>query len=68
MKRRLLYLTISAAVLGLSVGCLYPDHGDRRGERSDQRHDREHEDGHGRDNEREHGERHEGLSQPGLAQ
>jgi hypothetical protein len=68
MKRRFLCLTISAAVLGLSVGCLYPDHGDRRGEGPDQRHDREHEDRHDKDHDREHGERHEGLSQPGLAQ
>jgi|GEM_PF-2758334 hypothetical protein len=72
MKRRLLFLTISAAVLGLSVGCLYPDHGERRGERPDQRHDQGHDENRGRDNDREHDKGHdEGhgqLSQPALTQ
>jgi len=68
MKRRLLALTVSLAALGLSVGCLYPDHGERRGERPDQRHDRDHEDRRGRDHDKDHEGRHEGLSQPALTQ
>ena len=72
MKRRLLALTISVAALGLSVGCLYPDRGERGGERPDQRHDRDHEDRRGRDRDRDHDKdhegRHEGMSQPALTQ
>jgi hypothetical protein len=72
MKRRLLALTISVAALGLSVGCLYPDHGGRRGEGPDQRHDRDHDDRRDRDHDRGHDKGHdEGhgqLSQPALTQ
>ena len=72
MKRRLLALTISVAALGLSVGCLYPDRGERRGERPDQRHDRDHDDRRDRDHDRGHDKGHEEghgqLSQPALTQ
>ena len=48
MKLRLLYLIAAVAMLGLSVGCLYPEPGRRREERRDQRpeprHDRDHDD------------------------
>ena len=55
MKRRLLFLIISTALLGLSVGCLFPDRNPRREEgpelrndddRRDKDHDREHDKGH----------------------
>ena len=72
MKRRLLALTLSVAALGLSVGCLYPDRGERRGERPDQRHDRDHDDRRDRDHDRGHDKGHEEghgqLSQPALTQ
>jgi hypothetical protein len=57
MRHRLLYLLAAVAVLGISMGCLYPDHGGRRDEGRDQRHEQgpEHRD---RDHEERHDDRH----------
>lgn len=56
MKHRLFFLIAGIAVLGQSVGCLYPEHDQRRrprpeqrrGEDHDQRHDQGHDDRHDR--------------------
>ena len=66
MKRRPLYLLATVALLGMTVGCLYPDydhgrgrgHEERREQRRDDRRDDRHED--------RHDDRHAPM--PGLAQ
>jgi len=57
MKRRLLFLTISAVALGLSIACLYPDGGHRREQRPEQRHD-QHDERRDRDHDRGRDEGH----------
>jgi hypothetical protein len=56
MKLRFVYLATAVAMLGLTMGCLYPNHGrgrpprrgGRRDERRDDRRDRDHDDKRGR--------------------
>jgi len=59
MKLRLLYLTLGLTVLGLGVGCVYPEpiheRGDRHefqpGHEREHEHDRDHEGGHDHDHD-----------------
>lgn len=62
MKLRILYLAAAVAMIGLSVGCLYPEPGGRREQRHEERRDQRHDDRRDRD----HDDRHDRMS--GLPQ
>ncbi|HJW71324.1 MAG TPA: hypothetical protein VJ486_00590 [Geothrix sp.] len=53
MKSRHLMLAVGVAILGFSLGCIYPEPGDGRGGERERSHDHERE----REHERAHGSR-----------
>jgi hypothetical protein len=55
MKLRLISLIAALTLLGLSVGCLYPDHGRGREEHREPRHEERREQGHDREHDERHG-------------
>ena len=68
MKLRLLSLAAAVSLLGLSMGCLYPDGEGRRDRRSEPSHEQEREHDRDRGREDHHDERREPGHMSGLPQ